>query len=61
MSAILTTKQAAEYCGISVQHLYNLLSTNEGPASYKHGSRNAFYAVDLDEWLRNRLVQAQRV
>lgn len=58
MSApILTSKQAAEYCGISVQTLYNRISEGEGPKRFKHGRVNAFYESDLDEWNKSRLVE----
>lgn len=57
---ILTTKQAATYCGLSsAQTLYNLISLGEGPKRYKRGRLNAFYESDLDEWNRARLVEVQ--
>ena len=31
---VLTTVRAAEYCGIAVQTLYNLLSAGEGPKAF---------------------------
>lgn len=59
MSApVLTSKQAAAYCGMSAQTLYNLISRGEGPAHYKQGRRNAFYEADLDVWNQARLVKA---
>lgn len=58
---ILTTKQAAQYCGISSQHLYNLISEGEGPKHYKQGRRNAFYETDLDEWNKTRLVLVEAI
>lgn len=55
---ILTTKQAAAYCGLAgAQSLYNLISQGEGPTYYKQVRRNAFYESDLDEWNRSRLVR----
>ena len=58
-SRVLSTKDAAAYCGLaSTQSLYNLISQGEGPAYFKHGRRNAFYEADLDEWNRARLVPA---
>lgn len=47
---VFTSKQAAHYCGIATQTLYNLISQGQGPKHYKYGKRNAFYAADLDEW-----------
>lgn len=59
MSApLLTTKQAAAYCGMALQTFYNHLSAGEGPKQYKQGRRNAFYEADLDAWNKSRLVQA---
>ena len=55
---VLTTKRAAEYCGIAEQTLRNLLHEGHGPARYKQGRKNAFYPADLDEWLSSRLTEA---
>lgn len=56
---VLTSKAAAEYCGLAVQTLYNLISQGQGPKHYKQGKRNAFYATDLDDWNKARLVPAE--
>ncbi|MGM1017988.1 MAG: helix-turn-helix transcriptional regulator [Actinomycetota bacterium] len=56
---VLTSKQAAIYCGMSVQTLYNLISQGAGPKHYKQGRRNAFYEADLDDWNKSRLVEAR--
>lgn len=61
MSAVLTSQQAATYCGISVQTLYNMISQGEGPKHYKQGRRNAFYESDLDEWNTARLIEVKAV
>lgn len=53
---VLTSKAAAEYCGMALQTLYNLISQGAGPKYYKQGKRNAFYATDLDAWNQARLV-----
>lgn len=53
---VLTTRRAAEYCGLAHQTLRNLLALGEGPRAFKHGRLNAFYPVDLDAWLRTRLA-----
>lgn len=53
---VLTTKGAASYCGIAVQTLYNELSAGTGPKAFKQGRLNAFYATDLDEWLKSRVT-----
>lgn len=58
---ILTSKAAAEYCGMAVQTLYNLISQGEGPTHYKQGKRNAFYTSDLDEWNQRRLRPASEI
>lgn len=56
---VLTSKAAAEYCGIAEQTLYNLISQGAGPKHYKRGRLNAFYATDLDAWNQARLVPAE--
>ncbi|GGH44886.1 hypothetical protein GCM10010921_19880 [Microbacterium album] len=53
----LTTSQAAEYIGMPLQTLYNQISLGAGPRMLKRGSRNAFRAQDLDEWMASRLDQ----
>jgi predicted DNA-binding transcriptional regulator AlpA len=53
---VLTSKAAADYCGMAVQTLYNLISQGKGPKHYKQGKRNAFYTADLDAWNHARLV-----
>jgi predicted DNA-binding transcriptional regulator AlpA len=53
---VLTSKAAADYCGMAVQTLYNLISQGKGPKHYKQGKRNAFYTADLDAWNKARLV-----
>lgn len=58
---VLTSKAAAEYCGMGVQTLYNLISAGEGPRYYKQGRRNAFYTADLDAWNEARLKPAGEV
>lgn len=58
MSApVLTSKQAAAYCGMALQTFYNHLSAGTGPKQFKQGARNAFYESDLDEWNAARLVE----
>ncbi len=53
---VLTTARAAEYCGIALQTLYNLLSAGDGPKAFKQGRLNVFYPVDLDAWLASRVT-----
>lgn len=54
---VLTTEQAAAYCGLaSAQSLYNLISQGRGPVYFKHGRLNAFYESDLDIWNLERLA-----
>lgn len=53
---VLTTRRAAEYCGLAHQTLRNLLAQGEGPKAFKQGRLNAFYPVDLDAWLKTRIV-----
>ena len=54
---ILTSEQAAAYCGIAVQTLYNTLSNGDGPKCHKRGRLNAFYESDLDDWNALRLAR----
>ena len=53
---VLTTRQAATYCGVALQTLRNKLADGDGPKHWKHGRLNAFFAEDLDDWLQPRLV-----
>lgn len=53
---VLTTRRAAEYCGIAHQTLRNLLAAGEGPKVFKQGRLNVFYPVDLDAWLSARIT-----
>ncbi|PPI08215.1 helix-turn-helix domain-containing protein [Rathayibacter sp. AY1B8] len=55
---VLRTPDAAAYCGIKPQTLYNLVHLGEGPRHYKQGRLLAFYPTDLDEWLTSRLTPA---
>lgn len=58
MGPVLTTRRAAEYCGLAHQTFRNLLAQGAGPTAFKHGRLNAFYPVDLDAWLVSRLTLA---
>ncbi|WHE35182.1 helix-turn-helix domain-containing protein [Microbacterium sp. BDGP8] len=53
---VLNTRSAAEFCGMAYQTFRNLLAAGEGPKVFKQGRLNAFYEVDLDAWLRSRVV-----
>ncbi|MDY0830765.1 helix-turn-helix domain-containing protein [Microbacterium sp. BG28] len=53
---VLTTRDAAKYCGLAHQTFRNLLAAGEGPKVFKQGRLNAFYPVDLDAWIKSRLV-----
>ncbi|TDL43866.1 helix-turn-helix domain-containing protein [Microbacterium oleivorans] len=60
---VLTTKRAAEYCGMATQTLYNSISTGteagvDFPVFFKQGRLNVFYPVDLDAWIAGRLTLA---
>lgn len=54
----LTTKQAAAYCGMPTQSLYNRLSKGTGPKVHKQGARNKFLLDELDEWMTEELAAA---
>lgn len=55
-AAILTTRDAAKYSGLAYRTFRNLLAAGEGPKRFKQDRLNAFYAVDLDEWLAGRVT-----
>ncbi|RKE60432.1 helix-turn-helix domain-containing protein [Microbacterium sp. AG238] len=53
---VLSTRRAAEYCGIAHQTLRNLLAAGRGPKMFKQGRLNVFYPVDLDAWMTTRVI-----
>ncbi|WP_025104320.1 helix-turn-helix domain-containing protein [Microbacterium paraoxydans] len=53
---VLTTREAARYCGLAYQTLRNLLAAGDGPKKFKQGALNVFYSVDLDAWLATRIT-----
>lgn len=57
---VLTTAQAAAYCGLARKTFYNL-PKQERPKGFKQGRLNAYYPADLDEWLKSRLKPAEAV
>lgn len=53
---VLTTRAAATYSGLAYQTFRNLLAQGQGPKAFKQGRLNAFYPVDLDAWMRERIT-----
>lgn len=53
---VLTTKGAAEYCGLKPQTMRDLLHKGAGPKRFKQGRLNVFYPEDLDQWLASRVT-----
>ena len=53
---VLNTRSAAEFSGMAYQTFRNLLAAGNGPKVFKQGRLNAFYEVDLDAWLKSRVV-----
>lgn len=52
---VLSTKETAEYLGVSLQHLYRLMSEKQIPYYKCNGKIAAFNRVELDQWmLRNK-------
>lgn len=49
--AMLTTTEAATYCGLAARTLYNLKSLGRGPRALKLGRLTRYRRVDLDAWL----------
>jgi len=53
----MTTRQAAEYLGISIHTLYNWRSAGKAPPARRINGGHPFYLrVDIDKWLRQRSV-----
>ncbi len=46
--------EAAGYAGISLGHLYNLISARKGPRHVKYGGQLRFRKRDLDTWVARR-------
>ena len=57
MAEALSVNDAARYIGVGRTHLYNLLSTGEGPPSFRAGKRRLFRKDALDQWMK---VQERR-
>jgi predicted DNA-binding transcriptional regulator AlpA len=55
---VLTVQEAAPYCGLKRQTLYNLKSLGQGPKAYKQGRLTVYYPADLDAWLLTRVTEA---
>lgn len=54
-TAPLNPEQAAEYLGMSVQHLYNLRYQGIGPQCYQpNGKKIYYYKQDLDDWIKRK-------
>jgi predicted DNA-binding transcriptional regulator AlpA len=58
MAAVLTTREAAAYCGYERKTFYNLRSAGLAPKAFKHGRLTVYYEADLDAWLEGRLIPA---
>lgn len=61
---VLTTRDAAKYCGLAYQTFRNKLAAKDGepkPKKFKQGSLNVFYPVDLDAWLATRVTDPEAV
>ena len=50
---LLTTKQAAAYCGLSPRTLERYRVTGEGPRFIKLGRRVLYDPDELDRWIRS--------
>jgi len=53
----LTTKQAAEYLGLSPRTLERMRRNGGGPVYRKHGRHVLYHINDLDAWSRARAQQ----
>jgi hypothetical protein len=57
LAGMLTTEEAAEYVGLTVQSLYAYRMGKVkagGPKSYKHHGRVLYKQSELDSWLASR-------
>lgn len=53
--SILSQKEAAEYCDLSIDYLYQLTSKGQIPHYKPRGKKIYFKRVELDDWLlRNK-------
>lgn len=60
---VLTTKEAANYLGISLSYLYKLTSRGEIPHSKPMGKVCFFSRPELEEWAKNtnRVASAEEI
>ena len=57
---LLTTAQAAEFCGLTEAHMRRLRFTGDGPKFYKLGGKIAYDQELLVAWLQSRLRTSTR-
>lgn len=57
LEKLFTTREAAEYLGVSEAHLQRMRSEGGGPSFCRIGKRRVGYrAGDLSTWLGNRVA-----
>lgn len=54
---VLTMKEAASYCGLSLSHLYKLTSTGKIPHSKPRGKNIYFSLQELEQFLLSNPIK----
>lgn len=52
--ALLTTEEAADYCGLSEAYMLKLRRGVDGPAYIKIGENVRYHIGDLNTWIRGK-------
>jgi len=57
LPAVMDSKQAAQYLGVSYGRLRNLLWRGHGPKSFSYGKRDRRFRVsDLDDFINKKVI-----
>ena len=59
-SKFIRPKQAAEKAGISISHLYNLITRNQFPKQMKLSKGvSVFLESDIDKWIEQKIQDSR--